>query len=159
MPDAASDLALQTAVGLCVRLAFGEFAVQICPSRWIDAGFGNRDAMEGTVELTVPAAVQPHPIASAGAGRDRRGTGLAGEVPVGGEALGAGRAADRRRRRRRADALLGEQVRAQLLDRDGQLALQRPLGAGEFPDAPQLIARDPNARGLLQARESTRDPI
>jgi hypothetical protein len=70
-------------------------------------------------------------------------------VPVGGEPLSAGGAADQHRRGRRCDPLLGQQVRSQSPDRFGEVALKRTLGAGELAYATQLVTRDPHTRGLL----------
>jgi hypothetical protein len=80
-------------------------------------------------------------------------------VPVGGEALSAGGAADQRRGGGRADALFSEQVGSQVLDLSGQFVFQRPFGAGQLADAPQLVARDPDPRGLRQTLQASRDAV
>ena len=45
--------------------------------------WGERDDVQRAVELSVTAAMQPVAVGVAGAGRDGRGAGVAGEVPVG----------------------------------------------------------------------------
>src|SRR5262245_9668653 len=63
------------------------------------------------IELAVTAAVKAMAIFAPTRGWYRCRAGPAGEVRVGGEALGAGRAADESRGREHAAALLGEQRR------------------------------------------------
>jgi hypothetical protein len=113
--------------------------------------------MQRAVELSVAAAVQAHAVAAPGGAGDRRGARLHREVPVAGEALGAGGVADQRRGGERRDPRLGQQLGPQRGDRGAQLALQRALGAGELADAPQLVARDPHARAVLHALKAPRD--
>jgi hypothetical protein len=99
--------------------------------------------VQGAVELTVAAAVEPHAVEASGGDRDRGDARLAGVVAVGRETLSARSAADQRRGDDRADAGFGQQLGVQRPDGGGQLALERALGACELADAAQLVARDP----------------
>ena len=84
-----------------------------------------------------------------GDGRDAPG---AGELGVGGEALGAGDLADQLAGGQGTEAGLGEQVRRGLGDEFGDLRLERVDGLRELAQVAQLVAGDPDACGLLGAR-------
>ncbi len=75
-----------------------------------------------------------------------------------GEAAGAGDLADELGRGQRPEAGLGEQLRRDLGDQAGDLALERLDGLRELADAAQLVAGDADAHRLLGPREPTRDP-
>ena len=82
--------------------------------------------MDGGVDLAVAAAVEAVAVGLAGADRDRGDAGGAGELGVGGEAAGAGDLADELGRGQRPEAGLGEQLRRDLGDELGDLALAAP---------------------------------
>jgi hypothetical protein len=60
----------------------------------VAARAGDGDAVDGGVDLAVAAAVEAVAVGLAGADRDRCDAAGAGELGVGGEALGAGDLAD-----------------------------------------------------------------
>ena len=77
------------------------------------------------VDLAVAAAIEAVAVGLAGADRDRREPGGAGELGVGGEALGAGDLADELGGGQRPEPGLGEQLRRDLGDEVGDLGLER----------------------------------
>jgi hypothetical protein len=93
-PDAAGEVALEAADGLADALAFLAFAVEAGLCLGVAAGAGDGDAMHGCVDLAVPAAIEAMAVGLAGADRDRRHAGGAGELGLAAEALGAGDLAD-----------------------------------------------------------------
>ena len=88
-----------------------------------------------------------------------RNSGLAGEVRVGREALGAGRASDQRRRRQDAHSLLSQERRAVGHDQRAQLALQSICLAGDRTNARHQLQGDASACGGLLAAQATGDAI
>ena len=104
MPDAADEVALDAADGFAGGLAFGAFASDVVLGFRVAAGAGDRDAMDGGVDLSVAAAVESVAVGLAGADRDRREAGRAGELGVGVEALRAGDLADELGGGQRSDA-------------------------------------------------------
>ena len=84
-----------------------------------------------------------------GIGRDAGG---AGELGVAGEALAPAISPISLAAVSGAEAGLGEQLRRDLGDELGDLGLERVDGARELAHAAQLVAGDPDARGLLGAR-------
>ena len=94
----------------------------------VAAGAGERDAVNGGVDLAVAAAVEAVAVGLAGADGDRRDAGGACELGVGGEAVGAGDLADELGGGQRPEAGLGEQLRRGLGDEVGDLGLERVDG-------------------------------
>jgi hypothetical protein len=90
---------------------------------------------------------------------DQAGIGAAparrAKCPSVGEAGRAGGVTDQGRGRDRADPVLGENVRLQHGDRCFELALSSHV----LSDAAQLVARDPDSRGLRQLRQSPGDAL
>ena len=106
-------------------LAFGAFAGDVVLGLGVAARAGDGDAVDGGVDLAVAAAVEAVAVGLAGADRDRGEAGGAGELGVGGEAVGAGDLADELGRGQRPEAGLGEQLRRDLGDELGDLGLER----------------------------------
>jgi hypothetical protein len=92
-----------------------------------------------------------------GGGGDRCGRAAAGELGIGGEAVGAGDLADQLGGGQRSSATLVEQLRGVALDQRGELRLELADAGGARADRAHELARDPHARGLLGAREAARD--
>ena len=82
------------------------------------------EAVQRAVELAVAAAVEAVAVRLSGGGGDRGRAGGAGELGVGGEAVGAGDLADQLGRGQRAAAALGEQLRRERCGERGELALE-----------------------------------
>ena len=51
-------MSFEAAEGFAAALPFGLFAFEIGAGGWMDAALGDRDAVEGAVELAVAAAVE-----------------------------------------------------------------------------------------------------
>ena len=56
--DDAGELSFEAADGFAACFAFGLFALEVGACWWVDAALGDRDAVEGAVELAVAAAVE-----------------------------------------------------------------------------------------------------
>jgi len=106
----------------------------------------------------LPPRVETVAVGLAGADRDRCDAGRAGELGLGGEALGAGDLAEELRRGQRPEAGLLEQLRRDLSDQLRDLRLELVGGHRELAQAPQLVPGDPDTRGLLDAGQAPRDP-
>ena len=124
VPDAAGEVALEAADGFAGALAFGAFAGDVVAGLGVAARAGDGDAVDGGVDLAVAAAVEPVAVGVARADRDRRDAGGAGELGLAAEALGAGDLADELGGGQRPEAGLGEQLRRELRDELGDLALR-----------------------------------
>jgi len=85
---------------------------------------GERDRVEGAVELTVAAAVEPVADGLAGGGGDGCGAGEGGEGGFGAEAAGMLPGAEELRGGDRADAGLGEERGRERADELVQLRLE-----------------------------------
>jgi hypothetical protein len=113
--------------------------------------------VQRSVDLAVAAAIEPAALGVARAGRDRCDTGRAGQLGRCGEALGAGDLADELGGGQRPEAGLVEQLRRDLPDELGDLALEGVDRLGELAQAPQLIAGDPDAHRLLSPGQAPGD--
>ena len=67
----AGEVALEAADGFLGGLAFGAFAVEVGAGFGVAAGAGDRDAVDGGVDLAVAAAVEAVAVGFAGADWDR----------------------------------------------------------------------------------------
>jgi hypothetical protein len=114
--------------------------------------------VDGGVDLAVAASVQAVAVGLARADGDRGDAAGAGELGVACEALGAGDLADQLARGQRPEAGLCQWPRCDLGDEVGDLGLERVDGVGEFAQVAELVAGDPDPRGLLGARQAPRDP-
>ena len=85
--DGSGELSFEAADRFAAALAFGLLAFQIGPCGWVDAALGDRDAVEGAVELAVAAAVEAVALVFARAGVQGCDAGVAGELCVGAEAV------------------------------------------------------------------------
>jgi hypothetical protein len=94
VPDPACEVAFEAADCFAVGHAFGSFAGDVGAGLGVAARAGDGDAVDGGVDLAVAAAVEAVAVGLAGADRDRCDAAGAGELGVGGEALGAGDLAD-----------------------------------------------------------------
>ena len=84
----------------------------------------DREPVQRAVELAVAAMVEAVACGVAGGGGDRDDADGAGELGVGGEALGAGDLADQLGGGQHAAAALGEQARRELGDQAREFALE-----------------------------------
>ena len=153
VPDASGEVALEAADGVFGALAFGAFAGDVVLGFGVAAQPGHGDPVDGGVDLAVAAAVEPVPAGVARADRDRGDAGGAGELGVRREPVRAGDLADELGRGQRPEPRLGEEVRGDLGDQVGDLGFQRLDGLGELAQPAQLVAGDPDARGLLGSGE------
>jgi hypothetical protein len=88
VPAAACEVALEVADAFAGGLAFCAFAGEVVAHLGVAPGSGDRDAVDGGVDLAVAAAVEPVAVGVAGADGDGCQPGGAGELGVCGEALG-----------------------------------------------------------------------
>jgi hypothetical protein len=121
VPDAACEVAFEAAHRFEAGLAFGAFAGRVILGFGVATGAGERDPVDGGVDLAVAAAVEAVAVGLARADRDRGDAGGASELGFGGEALGAGDLADELGRRQGPEARLVEQLRRGLGDEVGDL--------------------------------------
>jgi hypothetical protein len=63
--DGSDEEAFEAAERLAAALAFGAFALEVVASRRVVAALGDRDPVEGGVELAVAAAVEPVSLGAA----------------------------------------------------------------------------------------------
>jgi hypothetical protein len=94
-PQGAGELTFEAADRFAVGLAFGELLLEVGTGGWMHADLRDRDAVQGGVELAVPAAVEAMTGAVARAGRDRGGAGDLRELRREREPLRAGGLTDR----------------------------------------------------------------
>jgi hypothetical protein len=63
--DGACELSFEAAECFAAALSFGVFAGEVGARRWVDACLGDRDSVEGAVELAVAAAIESVPLDAA----------------------------------------------------------------------------------------------
>jgi hypothetical protein len=117
----------------------------------VDARLGDRDPVQGAVELAVAAPVEAVPLACSrrcGQWRDAR---VAGELGVGPEAAGAGDLGDQLGGRERSAAGQLEQLGRLLAHARVELALERVQFTPERRAATHELAREPHPHRLLAA--------
>jgi hypothetical protein len=85
--DDADEQSFQAAECLAAALALAAFAFEVIACRRVVAGLGDRDPVDGGVELTVAAAVGPVPLGAARARLERCDAAVAGELRVAAEAV------------------------------------------------------------------------
>jgi len=88
-PDSAGEVSFEAADRFSLGFAFAVSAVEIRAGRGVGPGAGERDDVQGAVELAVAAAVQAVALGVAGAGGNRCSAGVASEARVGREPFGA----------------------------------------------------------------------
>jgi hypothetical protein len=157
-PDVAGEVALEAADGFAGGLAFRLAPRDVVARLGVAAGAGDDDAVQRGVDLAVAALVEALSPGVARAGGDRRDPGGAGELGRCGKPLRAGDLADELGRGEGPEPGLGEQLRSDLGDQGGDLALECLDRPGELADAPQFVARDADARRLLGPGEPPGDP-
>ena len=123
-PDAAGEVALEAADRFAGALAFAASAGDVVARLRVTARAGDDHAVQRRVDLAVAALVEPVALGVARAGGDRRDAGGAGELGRRGEALGAGDLADELGGDQRPEPRLAEQLRRDLPDELGDLALE-----------------------------------
>ena len=157
--DGAGEVSFEAAEGFAAALPFGLFAFHVGACGRVDAGLGDRDLVQGPVELAVAAAVESVASVFAAACFEWCDAGVAGELGVGGEAVDRadlaeqfrgrdGAAAGQRPQTRRHRCCSGREVAFGLSDRAGQ----RPAAADELP-------RDRRLDRLLAAGEAASEPV
>jgi hypothetical protein len=77
--EVAGEVALEAAGGLAAALSFSDSTLDVVDRRLVGSASGEDDLVEGPVELSVAAAVEPVADRLAGGGRDRGGAGEPGE--------------------------------------------------------------------------------
>ncbi len=82
--DEAGEVALERAQALLRALAVGEVASEVLARGRVDAGLGERDHVQGAVELAVAGAVEPVALLASRGGVQRGDAGVAGQLGVGG---------------------------------------------------------------------------
>src|SRR6266545_4025483 len=157
-PDVAGEVALEAADRFAGGLAFAASAFDVGAGLGVAAGAGDDDAVQRGVDLAVAALVEALSLGVAGAGRDRRDAGGARELRWCGETLGAGDLTDELGGDQRPEPRLGEQLWRDLFDELGDVALELVDRGGQFAQAAQHVARDPDTRRLIGAREPAPDP-
>ena len=75
-------MSFEAAERFTFALAFALFAFQVGARRWVDACLGDRDPVQGAVELPVAATVEPMALVFAGASFEWCNAGVAGELGV-----------------------------------------------------------------------------
>lgn len=83
--DLAGELAFEGAEGFGLAVAARALPVEVGAGLGVDAGLGDRDAVEGCVELTVAAALEPVAVSCPGGGGDGGDAGVHGERGFGAE--------------------------------------------------------------------------
>jgi hypothetical protein len=107
-PDAAGEVSFEAADRFARAFAFAASACDVVAGLGVAAGAGDDDAVKRGVDLTVAALVESLALRVAGAGRDRRHAGRAGELGGCRKALRAGDLADEFGRDERPEAGLVE---------------------------------------------------
>ena len=125
----------------------------------MDARLRDRDPVQGTVELTVAAAVEPVAAVLAGARLERCDAGVASKLRVGVEAFDRSDLAEQLRGAERATAGQREECRGGLVDPRLQLAVEAQDRAGQAAAAADELARDPYLRRLLCAPQAAGDTV
>ena len=120
----------------------------------MDARLGDRDPVEGAVELAVAAAVESVALILAGACFQRCDAGVAGELGVAVEAFDRADLAEQLRGAQGAAAGQREQPRCALLGARLQLAVEGEDAAGQAPAAADELACDPDLDGLVGATQT-----
>jgi hypothetical protein len=150
-PDAASEVALQTAQRFAAGLAVGLLAREVCGGLRVEAALGDREAVQRAVELAVAAAVEAVAVGASRGRGDRRRAGDPRQLGVGREASDVGDLADELGRGQDAAAALGEELRRDVGDEDGELTLERIDRSGQLADAAQS-SRAIRTRAVCSAR-------
>jgi hypothetical protein len=158
VPDAAGEVAFEAAHGFEAGLTFGALASDVVLGLGLTAGARERDAVDGRIELAVAAAVEAVAVGLARTDRDRGHAGRARELGSGGETLDAGDLAEQLGGGQRAEAWFVEQVRRDVRDEVGDFRFELVEADGQLAQPAQLVASDPDAGGLLGARQAPGDP-
>ena len=157
-PDVAREVGLQATDRFAGALAFAAPALEVLARGLVAARTGHDHAVKGGVDLAVAALIEAMALRVARAGGDRRDAGDSRELGRCREALSAGDLTDERGRSQRPQAGLGEQLRRDLLDEDGDVALELIDRDGQLAQAAQHVARDLDAHRLLSASQAAADP-
>jgi hypothetical protein len=85
--DDAGEVSFEAAERFAAALSVCSAAVEVSACRWVDAGLGDRDLVEGPVDLAVAAAVEAVALDATAAGFERGDASVAGELGVACEAF------------------------------------------------------------------------
>src|SRR5262245_31170778 len=107
--EGACEVALEAADRLAHALALARLALDVGDRRRVVLAAADDDRVQRTVELAVPAGVEPVAVDASGGGGDRGGAGEAGERGLGAEAAAVRPGHQHLRGRDRTDAWLVEQ--------------------------------------------------
>ena len=157
--DSARELSFEAAECFAPALPLALLALEVGTRGRVDTALGNRDPVQGAVELAVAAAVEPVAPVFAGAGFERCDAGVAGELRVGVEAFDRSDLAEQLGGADRAAAGQCQERRRGLRGRCLQLAVEFEDRPREAAAASDELARDPDLRCLLQAGEPASKPI
>ncbi len=125
----------------------------------VDASLGDRDPVQGAVELAVAAAVEAVALVFAGAGVEWGDAGVASQLGVGSEAGDRADLAEQLRGAQGPAAGKLEQPWRERLRARPQFALELADRAGQAAATSEQVAGGPHLRCLLSAGELPCDPI
>src|SRR5215218_48097 len=115
---------------------------------------GDRDAMQGAVELAIATPGESVAAALARRRLERRAPRMASELSIASEALGARDLGDQLGRRQLRAPRQLEQLGCVGAHPLADLAPEPALAAGQLPDPPEQLSADPDLDGLLAPRQA-----
>ena len=150
--DLVTDAAAQGADRLGLGVALGASVLEVRLARALALELGDRDAVEGHVELAVAGPAQAVALGVARPDRQRRRAVVAGEGGPRAEPADPRRLADELGRRQRSAAREGQQRRGEVGDQAADLALERVDRRGQLADPGDQLTGDPGDRPGCPAR-------
>jgi hypothetical protein len=154
--DRVREVALERTASLAGSLSFGTFARQEQLRSVVSSGLGKRHCVQRSVQLTVPAAVQPVPDDRAPRGWDRSCAGVRGEGRRRGEPADVADLSQDLRGDERTDPADREQVRwRRLIEQGGDLAFESPISPRASGARPTAFGRSPNSTRARARRTSS----
>ena len=118
------EVALERPQRFFAGLALGFSPRQVDARRCVDTRLGDRDAVQGQVELAIAFAVEAMALLFARGGIERGHTGELGELAIGAEATDTGHLGDQLGGGERAAARQARELRRMRLDERAQLTLE-----------------------------------
>ena len=142
--DASDEVAFEAADRFSVRLAVAALFGDVDRGPGVVEELGEREHVEGVVELAVAAGIEAVAVGASGGDRDRRASGEPRELRVAGEAVNPGDLADQLGGDQHPDPSFGQQLGRDLSDEPGELLVELGDRAGQLPDPADHVARDPD---------------